>query len=245
MVSWPMRSDRPEGRVLDALHRQLVGVVGERRPAGVEHRVVLAAAQPQGDLPGDQRGDPALDGLAQHQRLRVEPASLVEQPAQPPPLGVVGRDGVLVVDGVEQPLVRDPQQRHAGRLVDAARLRLDDPVLDLVGHAQAVPSADRVGLAHERHRVVVVDAVDRDRTAGDELQRHVLGLDGDGRIPELHAHDRLDGLQRDIELLEGLRLVGGAPGCWRRWSTPSPCCPGRAGRARRATGSSRPGRPAR
>ena len=39
----------------------------------------------------------------------------------------------------------------------------------------------------------------------------VLGRDLDGRVPELHAHDRLDGLQRDVEVLQGLRLVGGAP----------------------------------
>jgi hypothetical protein len=42
----------------------------------------------------------------------------------------------------DQPLVGDVQQRHARRLVDAAALGLDDAVLDLVAHAQAVAAAD-------------------------------------------------------------------------------------------------------
>ncbi len=36
-------------------------------------------------------------------------------------------------------------------------------------------------------------------------------LDHDGRIPEPHAHDRLHGLQRHVEVFEGLRLVGRTP----------------------------------
>ena len=54
-------------------------------------------------------------------------------------------------------------------------------------------------------------AVDRDRAAGLEADGDVLGLDVHVGVPELHAHDRLDGLQRDVEVLERLRLVGGAP----------------------------------
>ena len=46
---------------------------------------------------------------------------------------------------------------------------------------------------------------------GVEADGDVLGLDVDVGVPELHAHDRLDRLQRDVEVLEGLRLVGGAP----------------------------------
>ena len=77
---------RAEGGALGALHRQLVRVVGERRALGAQDRVVVAAAQSQRHLAGDDRGDPALERLAQHQRLRVEPAALVEQPAEPAPL---------------------------------------------------------------------------------------------------------------------------------------------------------------
>ena len=36
-----------------------------------------------------------------------------------------------------------------GRLVDAAALRVDDAVLDLVAHAEAVAAADRVRLEEE------------------------------------------------------------------------------------------------
>src|SRR3712207_7886284 len=53
--------DRTERGVLGALHRQLVGVVAERGARGVEQRVVLTAPEPQGDLAGDRRPDPALD----------------------------------------------------------------------------------------------------------------------------------------------------------------------------------------
>ena len=123
---------------------------------------------------------------------------------------VVG-DGVLVVHRVEQPLVGDPQQRHAGRLVDAARLGLDDAVLDLVRHAQAVPAADRVGLVTSAPGRRT--SCRRSPPGGPASKRTVTSsvAISDRRVPELHAHDRLDGLQRDVEVLQGLGLVGGAP----------------------------------
>ena len=73
---------RPEGGVLGPFHGELVRVVAERRPGGVQDGVVLTAPQPEGHLAGDRRPDPALQRLAQHQRLRVQPAAFVQQPAQ-------------------------------------------------------------------------------------------------------------------------------------------------------------------
>ena len=155
--------------------------------------------------------DPALDRLAQHERLRVEPAALVHEAAEAAALGVVVRDRVLVVDRVEQPLVGDVQQRHAGGLVDAAALRLDDAVLDLVGGAEAVAAADRVRLVDEGDGVGELRAVDRDGPPGLEADRHLLGGHLDVVAPGGDAHDRLDDVEPGVEVLEPLRLVGGAP----------------------------------
>ncbi len=120
-------------------------------------------------------------------------------------------DGVLVVDRVDQALVCRVQQGHARSLVDAAALGLDDPVLDLVGHAQAVAAADGVRLHHQVDGGGELLAVDRHRAALFEADRHVLGEDLDVGVPEPHPHDRLDGLDAGVQVLQGLGLVGGAP----------------------------------
>ena len=91
------------------------------------------------------------------------------------------------------------------------RLGLDDPVLDLVGHAQAVPAADRVRLEHQVDGGGELLAVDGDRPPLLEADRHVLGGDLDVGVPEPHAHDRLDDLDAGVEVLQRLGLVGGAP----------------------------------
>src|SRR5690606_23011781 len=178
---------------------------------GVDDGPVVATTQPDGDLTGDGVADPALQRLADHQRLRLQPAALVQQTPQAATLVVVGRQRVLVVDGVDQPLVGDEQQRHARGLVDAAALGLDDAVLDLVAHAQTVATADLVGLQDQVDRGVEALAVDGDRAALLEGDGDVLGLDDDARVPELHTHDRLDDLDGGVEELQGLGLVGGAP----------------------------------
>src|SRR5690349_18163408 len=86
--------------------------------------------------------------MLEEARLRVVPATLVEQSAEPATEVRVLIERVLVVDRAEQPLVRDVEERHAGRFVDAAALRLDDAVLDLIADAEPVPAADRVRLEH-------------------------------------------------------------------------------------------------
>ena len=133
-----------------------------------------------------------------------------------------------------------------GRLVDAARLGLDDPVLDLVGHAEAVPAADRVGLQHQGDRVGEPLAVDRHRPAAPRSATVTSSVAiSHRRVPVRHAHDRLDGLERTRRGARASWPRGWRPRCWRRWSTPSRPSRGRAARARRATRSSRRGRPAR
>src|SRR6185437_138043 len=107
---------------------------------------VVAAPQLQRYLASDRTSHPALRRLAQHDRLRIEPAPLVEQPPQLAPALAILLDRVLVVNAGYQPLIGDEQQRQARRLIDAAALGLDDAVLDLVAHAQPVPSADAVRL---------------------------------------------------------------------------------------------------
>ena len=167
-------------------------MVAEVLAAGGDDGVVVAAAQPQVDLAGDGGRNPSLQGLAQHQGLRVEPAAFIEQPTEAATLRVIVGDRVFVVDGVEETLKGDVQQRHCRRLVDAAGLRLDDAVLDLVGHAEPMATADGVGLVNDGDRIGVVDAVDPDRTALDEPDADILRVDGDRRVPEPDAHDRLD-----------------------------------------------------
>src|SRR5204862_139994 len=56
-----------------------------------------------------------------------------EQAPEPPAVDRVALERRLVVDRRQQPLVADVEQRQARRLVDAAALRVDDAVLDLVG----------------------------------------------------------------------------------------------------------------
>ncbi len=181
-----------------SLHREPLGVVGDRLSPRVEDRVVVTAPQLDRHLAGDDRRDPPLQRVAQHQRLGVEPAALVEQPPELAPVDGVLLEGRLVVDRGQQPFVRDVQERHPWRFVDAAALRLDDAILDLVGHAETVAAADLVHLADHRDRIA-------DGQPVLEADRHDLRLDLG--LPEADAHDRLDDLHARREELEILRLV--------------------------------------
>ena len=114
---------------------------------------------------GDGARHPTLCALAQHDCLRIEPAALVEQPAQLAAVLAVLLDRVFVVNAGDEALVHDIEQRQARRLVNAAALGLNDAVLNLVAHAQAVPAADAVGFEQQFHRVGEVLPVERNRRA--------------------------------------------------------------------------------
>src|SRR5260370_41036991 len=71
-------------------------------------------------------------------------------------------DGVLVVDAGDEALVSDKEQGKARGLVDAAALGLDDSILNLIGHAQAVATADAIGFEKKGKGVVAWAAVECD-----------------------------------------------------------------------------------
>ena len=91
-----------------------------------------------------------------------------------------------------QPLVPDEEERETRRLVNAPALGLDDAVLDLIRHAEAVTPANPVGLLNQPHRIVIGHAVDGNRPPLLEPHRHDLRFDADVVTPERHPHDRLD-----------------------------------------------------
>ena len=101
------------------------------------------------------------------------------------------------------------EQRHARRLVDAAALRVDDAVLDLVAHAEAVAPADGVRVDERARRatrsVLPLIATGTPRSKLD--RRRSSGSTSTSRLPVRDAHDGLDDLHRHVEALEVLRLV--------------------------------------
>ena len=108
-----------------------------------------------------------------------------------------------------------------GRLVDAARLGLDDAVLDLVGHPEPVPAADRVRRG---------DELDRGRRTRRRRERpasprgsgpHRLRLDRDRLVPVGDAHDRLDDRPSTGRGSRATWPRASRPRCSRRSSTPS------------------------
>ncbi len=126
----------------------------------------------------------------------VEPAALVEQAAELAAILAVLLDGVLVVDAGDETLVSDEEQSEARSLVDAAALGLDDAVLNLVGHAEAVAAADAVGFEQELDGIVELLAVESDREALFEADGDLFALDLDIVAPEGRAHDGDDDLDR-------------------------------------------------
>src|SRR6185436_12291864 len=97
----------------------------------------------------------------------------------------------FVVNGGDQALPTGVEQRHAGGFVDAAALRLDHAVLDLVARAEAVTSADAVGLEQHVDGALELLPVDGGRTPADERQADAFRVDASVCPPVGNAHDRV------------------------------------------------------
>ena len=90
---------------LATLHTETFGVIGEVRATGVQDRVVITAAQFKCHFTCDGAPDPALQALPQHQTLRIEPATLIQQTAQLAAHGPVIVEGAFIVNGIGEAFV--------------------------------------------------------------------------------------------------------------------------------------------
>src|SRR5271169_6656075 len=98
-------------------------------------------------------------------------------------------DGVLVVDAGDEALVSDKEQSKARSLVDPAALGLDDSILNLIGHAQAVTAADAIGFKEEVDGRIELPAVQGYGRALFEPNRDLFRRDHYIVAPECGAHD--------------------------------------------------------
>src|SRR5260370_40783580 len=117
-------------------------------------------------------------------------------------------DGVLVVDAGDEALEGDKEQGKAGGLVDAAALGLDDSILNLIGHAQAVATADAIGFEKKGNGVVESAAVECDGKALFKADSHLFAPDFDIVAPEGRAHDGGNYFDRSRKVLQGFCFVG-------------------------------------
>src|SRR5579862_3541001 len=149
----------------------------EVRRLCIENRVVVAAAQFKRDFACDWLGDPTLRGLPQHHCLRVEPAALVQQAAELAAILAVLLDRVLIVNAGDEALIGNEEQSESGSFVDAAALGLDDAILNLVRHAEAVSSSDAICFQKQLNRVVILAAIECDWKTLFEAHRNLFALD--------------------------------------------------------------------
>jgi hypothetical protein len=111
------------------------------------------------------------------------------------------------VNAGDEALVGDEEQGEAGRLVDAAALGLDDAILNLVGHAEAVAAADAIGFEKKFDGVVELAAVERDGKALFKADGDLFALDLDIVAPEGRAHDGNDDLDGRRKMLQVFGFV--------------------------------------
>ena len=121
---------------------------------------------------------------------------------------MIVRDRVLVVNRGDQSFIRDEQERHSWRFVDAAALSFNDSILDLIRHAKSMAATDSIRGLHELDRISELNAINRSRTPTYERDSDIFAIDGNCWIPESHSHDRLNDFHRLVEMFEGLGLMG-------------------------------------
>ena len=196
-----LRADRVEA--VARLHARVGLVVEGGLDADELEEEEVALVRADGD--GARRGlRHLLDREHRRARRRVEEAAIVD---------LVGDDAREVLEelrraAVEHGVVDVGEARaedlHAGRLVHAAALGADDPVLERVLDADAVAAADGVRLADDLLRRHLL-AVDRDAAAALEREADLLHLVG--RVGRPAAHLGVDDGHRRLDALEILRLV--------------------------------------
>ena len=98
------------------------------------------------------------------------------------------------------------QERHPRRLVDAAALRVDDAILDLIAHAQAVAAADGVALDEEIEDRPEALSIDGDRLALFREANRIGGRHGLGMSDQIENRV-IDAKSRGIYEAPGMALL--------------------------------------
>src|SRR5688500_7698752 len=111
---------RREGR-LALFHGQPLGLIREVRTSRIEDGVVVPAAELESHLSRDRARHPALRGLTQHERLRIEPPALIQQTTKAPAVLAVLLDRVLVMNAGDETLVGDEQKSQDRKSVGRER----------------------------------------------------------------------------------------------------------------------------
>lgn len=189
------------------LHCETFRFVCEVRRTGVEDGVVIAAAQFEIDFTGDGSGNPALSGFAKHDGLRVKPAALVKQTAESETVDAPLLNRVFVMNTGHKTIKRNVKKRHSRGFIDAAALRFNNTVFNLIAHAQTVTAANAVGFKHEFNLVIKHFSVERDRDAFFKANGHFFGFDVAVFTPERNTHDRVNNLDAAVQMLQILGFV--------------------------------------
>src|SRR5450759_207408 len=198
------------------------GRVGRRVAAHVERREVRRIERVGRRAADDGRRaleelERDVAGHGRHQRVHERVQRLAERReplAEVEELGIAGGELFLLVDDVAvererlEGAERHDEERAARRLVDAARLDSDQPVLDDVHATDAVPATDLVELLDERHRRELL-AVHRDRQPRREGDRHALR--SVGSLLGVHGQLEHRGLGLEARLFQRAAFVGNVP----------------------------------